>query len=282
MRISGILLLILFFYGCSKEQLKAPDAYFFKINKVSVVVSTPSVQGTTSHKITDLFLYVNGNFRGAYPSGKTLPIASWGGTKILIYPGIKNNGISTTRIPYEFLSPIQIDTSLNNGDVVNRDLNFSYKPNAVFHWNEDFEGFGTITGITMKMSGNADTSFSVVSNDPNVFEGTKCILMSGFSGTSVDQIESNSQFTLPLSGAVVYLELNYKCNQDFEVGVVAGTEYRSVEIIPAKDYWNKIYIQLSSAISVQPNYSKYGIYFKAINEVSAPQIFLDNIKVISF
>ena len=99
MRPSGIALLILFFYGCSKEKLKAPDAYFFKINTISVAVTTPSIQGTTSHKITDLWLYVNGNYKGAYPTGSLLPIATYGPSKIQIYAGIKNNGISATRIP---------------------------------------------------------------------------------------------------------------------------------------------------------------------------------------
>ena len=282
MRLLGIILLVLFFYGCSKEELKSPDAYFFKINKVNVAIATPSIQGTASNKITDLWLYVNGKFRGAYPTGSMLPVASFGGTKILIYPGIKNNGISTTRIPYEFLSPVEIDTSLTNGVVVNRDLNFSYKPSAVFHWNEDFEGFGTITGITMKLSPAGTASFTVLNGDPNVFEGTKCILISGFSGTDVAQIESNSLYTLPFNGEPIYLELNYKCNQDFEVGVVAGTAYRSVEIIPAKDYWNKIYIQLTGAVSTQPTSAQYGIYFKAISEVSNPQIYLDNLKLISY
>ena len=285
MRLSGIALLILFFYGCSKEKLKAPDAYFFRVNTVDVAVTTPSIQGTTSNKITDLWLYVNGNYRGAYPVGSLLPIACYGPAKIQIFPGIKNNGISATRQPYEFLAPVVIDTTLNDGNYVTRNLIFNYKNSAVFHWNEDFEGFGTITGISMRRSpySGADTGFSVLNGNPNVFEGAKCILMSGMTGaTDVAQIESNAQFTLPLSGAPVYLEINYKCNQPFEVGVYGNVEYKPVNIINTSYTWNKIYIQLTAAVSTVPLYAQYGIYLRAIHETDNPEIYIDNLKVISY
>lgn len=282
MRLSGIFLLVLF-YGCSKDKLKAPDAYFFNFSSVNVAVTSTSIQGTTSNKITDVWEYVNGNFKGVYPTEKMLPVVSYGPTKILLYGGIKNNGISETRLPYEFYQPIEIDTTLNNGNKVTRSLFFQYKTSTVFHWIEGFEGFGNIAGITMRKSDNADTGFSVLKNDPNVFEGNVCILMSGFYGTSTAQIESNAQFTLPLNGDPVYLEFNYKNNQIFEVGVMASGIARSCVMVNPSSTWNKIYIQLSGVVSTQPTSSQYGVYFKAINSIGGPpEIYLDNIKLLSY
>lgn len=289
MRLLSIFLLVLF-YGCSKDALKAPDAYYLNINNVYTAVTSPSLQGTTSHKITDIWMYVNGNFKGAYPVGKMLPVVSYGPTKIMLYAGIKNNGISSTRIPYEFFNPIEIDTTANNGDIANRNLTYTYKSTAKFAWIEDFEGFGTIGGITMKKSSTngADTGFSILNSDPRVFEGNKCILMSGFDFTGltkVCQIESNAQFTLPTGGAPVYLELNYKCNQPFEVGVYGSlSNYRSVEMINTSTTWNKIYIHLSAQISTPPLSPAYGLYFRAVRTVQdvLPEIYIDNIKIVSY
>jgi len=130
MRLFAIFLLILFI-GCNKEKQKAPEAFFIKPESANIAV-TSTLQGTSSCKITDIWYYVNGKFKGAFPIGNMFPIPSTGPTELAFFPGIKNNGISATRGPYEFYSPIFIDTSVSPGTIVKRIFKFRFKLDAIF------------------------------------------------------------------------------------------------------------------------------------------------------
>ncbi len=286
MRLFGIFLLFLLFIGCNKEKLKAPEAFFIKPENVSLAVSNPTVQGTNSHKITDIWYYVNGQFKGAFPTENTFPIPSTGPTQITLFAGIKNNGISATRQPYEFYEPIYFDTSVTPGTQINRNFIFKYKTGTVFRWLEGFEDFGGPTGISIKNSSNTDTSFTILNKVTNptadVFEGTKCLYFAVDDNKRIAQYESIFQYPLPKSGAAVYLELNYKCTGSFEVGVYSGTTYWFVAGVNASESWNKIYIQLSSGVSSLSG--NCGLYFRTIKTDNLPktEYWIDNIKVLSY
>lgn len=279
-----LFLLLVLFYGCTKESLKAPDAFFIKPENISV--STTSVQGTTSNKITDISYYVNGKFQGVYPIGSTLPIKSTGLTNISFLPVIKNNGISATRIPYEFYESIKLDTTVETGTTFNRKLTFKYKSTCKFHWIEDFEGFGTTSGITIVKSNNSDTTFTILnkSTNPNedIFEGNKCLYFALDANRQIGQFQSTATFNLPKGGAPVYLELNYKCNQAFDVGVYSTVgAYTYVSTVNDSENWNKIYIQLSAGVSTNLT-TTCGLFFRASKQVDNPQFYIDNIKIISY
>lgn len=279
-----LFLLLLLFSGCNKEELKAPDAFFIKPQNISV--STTTVQGTGSHKITDLWYYVNNQFKGAFPIGNTLPIPSSGQTKIVVYAGIKNNGISATRQPYEFYDPITLDTIAVPGSTLKKDFTFNYKNGTVFHWIEDFEGFGTTSGITIAKSSNSDTTFAVLNKvtDPgaDVFEGQRCFYFALDANRIVGQFQSTATFNLPKAGAPVYLEMNYKCNQPFDVGVFSNQGFTYAAGVNSTDgVWNKIYIQLSTGVSTNLG-TTCGWYIKTVKQVDNPEFFIDNIKIISY
>jgi len=88
------------FISCNKEKLKAPSAAFIYIP--SAQVNTTASQGSNDHNITDTWVYVDEQFKGAYPLGSIIPVVGGGNTKITLFGGIKNNGISATRQSYAF------------------------------------------------------------------------------------------------------------------------------------------------------------------------------------
>jgi len=279
-----LLLPLLLFYGCNKEKLKAPDAFFIKPQ--SITVSTTTLQGTGSHKITDLWYYVNNSFKGAFPTENTLPIPSSGQTQVLIYPGIKNNGISATRLAYEFYEPITIDTAIASGNTFYPNLIFKYKSAAVFKWVEDFEGFGTTSGITITKTNNSDTTFTILNKVSNpsadVFEGNRCFYFGLDANRAIGVFQSTALYNLPKGGAPVYLELNYKCTQPFEVGVYSTTGgYTYASSVNTSPNWNKIYIHLSTAVTTNLG-SLVGLYFRSVKQVDNPEFFIDNIKIVSY
>jgi hypothetical protein len=67
------------------------------------------IEGAASHKITDVWLYIDNNLQGCYEMPATIPVLERGKHKITIYPGIKLNGISSTRTINPFYKPYIIE-----------------------------------------------------------------------------------------------------------------------------------------------------------------------------
>jgi len=276
-----LLLLIIVFVGlflssCDKNKTAEP-AFFIRAGKISVNANID--QGTASHKITDLWLYVNNQFQGSYPVGNLMPIVSKGEpVQISIFAGIRNNGIADTRIFWQFYSLLEIDTLVESGKIIERDFTFNYSPFAIFPWIENFEG-GT-SGLSVQKSPISSVNYRITSPD-QAFEGNSIEL--ALSGDSIiGQIESTNAFELPSGSSNVYLELNYKGNEDFMVGLLGDNAVeKSALMVKAQDNWNKIYVQLSYAISAEPVSNKYKVFFRVLKrEIQNPKIFLDNIKLV--
>jgi hypothetical protein len=262
--------------SCKKNKA-AEQAFFVRASDVTVVPSTK--QGTASHKITDLWLYVNGKFQGAYPSGHLMPIVSKGEPVHLdIFAGIKNNGIASTRIFWQFYEIFTLDTLVESGKTIEFPFRFRYNPLTTFAWQESFEGGSA--GFALQKSGESWVNYRMAPSEQS-FEGRSIQL--GLSGDSlVAMIETTNFITLPKGNSNVYLELNYKCNDQFEVGLIAedGTK-KSALVVKEQENWNKIYIQLSTALNSNPISDKHKVFFRLIKrDVASPTVYLDNIKLI--
>jgi hypothetical protein len=277
-KFSTIFFINIIFFLCTncKKHVPAKNAYFIKSSDVSVITSY-SLQGSNSNNITDLFLYNNGKFQGIYPVGSLLPIVTIGeSNSIAIFPGIKNNGISNTRIPYGLYDKFILDTVVESGSTIQMPLTFKYESSVKFSWIEDFD----LNGISVTNSSSSTSTF-VILNDQNSKEGK--YLRLSLVNKDFGKVESSSNgFTLPLRSSNVYLEFDYKCNQEFEVGVKADQIDRSALNINPKENWNKIYVQLAEVINRNPIANSYKIYFSITKKVDDPVLFLDNIKLVHF
>lgn len=281
MRIALLVVLFGVLLTSCKKYGAAKAAFFIRPGGVSVS-TVNSTQGSGSNKITDLFLYVNGQFQGAYPADHLLPVASNGErVKISLLAGIENNGIAKTRISWSFYDIIEIDTLVESGKTIERPIAFRYNPNVKFAWLENFDNTVATSIINSPVS-NAQYQIAPPAES---FEG-RSVLVSVPSGSAglVGQVESSGFYALPKGSSNVYLEMNYKCNQVFEVGVMGGSERKAALNINASDNWNKIYVQLADVVSRQPTYDTYKIYFRMVKAegVDNPRLYLDNIKVIHF
>lgn len=260
-----------------KPFAKAKDAFFVTSN-VSVI--TTSAQGYPSHNITDIWLYTNGFFRGAYPVGSKMPVMIDNGKSVMdVFAGIKNNGISKTRINWLMYEPIKLDTVVEAGNNIVRNFTFRYRPSVVFPWVETFEGNN---GLSLIRSAISDTSYKTHVNDGDIFEGIKSIEF-GLAGSALTaQLETANSYSLPLSSANVYLEMDYKCNCEFEVGTSTSGVYYNAIVVGPKDDWHKIYIQLSESISKDKSTSMKKVIFKIIRNttIAEQKVYLDNLKLV--
>ncbi len=274
---------ILFFFvftlvfSCKKTFKPATDAYFVTTSAITII--TQPGQGYGSHNITDLWIYTNGFFRGAYPVGKKMPIMIEDGKTVIdVFAGIKNNGISRTRINWLFYEPIKLDTVVASGENIVRNFAFKYRSSVVFPWVEGFE----LPGFSLVKSSISDTTYKVHVNDAHVFEGNKSIEL-GLSGSALTaQIETAILYNLPLSTANVYLEIDYKSNTDFIIGTSTnGVFFESVVVTP-KDDWHKIYVDLAASINADKTtpMKKIILKIKRDQTISEQKVYLDNIKLV--
>lgn len=273
------LLVNLFLLSSCKKYQPANSSFFIKSDVISVTTAT--AQGSGSHKITDLWIYTNGKFQGSYPVGNLMPIVNKGeNATINIRPGIKNNGISNTRVFYPFFEIFELDTLVSTGKTISRSFTFKYDPNTKFRWIEDFE---YPVGFALKGSSLNEATLQYCGQNDR-FEGKSFVAtLSGLN--KYGQIESTGAgYELIAGSSDIYLELNYKSNVAFTVGVmdVRTDESADAVVVNPQAEWNKIYIQLSNAVGTL-NATKYKVFFKFVKTDDADkEVFLDNIKLLTF
>lgn len=274
-------LFFLLLFSCKKTKLKIEEPAYLYIPYYDVHYSSTYANGgpgTTSHKFTDVDVSVNGTNIGVFPVPATIPIQESGANRISIKPVIKVNGVSTVRSDY---APIKlIDTVLNlaGGQKTTFIPDFDYYPSGVtFYWVEDFEFAGS--------SLVGDTAIKLQSEEK--FEGNRAVKIELRNGQTICTAQSSSLLPLPTSSQMLYLEVNYKCNHKFTVGLVNSsyTDVREVGGANASEEWNKIYFFLTPAASGLPTYPSYFVYFNFSSSgytgSDTPKLYIDNIKVVS-
>lgn len=278
--IFGLFFVSAVFFSCTKEGLKSPSASYVIFN--NPVLSVPSASmGASSHKITDLWFYVNDAFQGCYPVGGIIPIVATGNAEIKVFAGIRNNGIGSTRQPYIMYKQISFNQSLEFGVTYTINPIFEYNSQAKFIFHEEFEGLGSL------FQSMGDSSFVIISDPAKTFGGNGKSLFMGMSNTKpTAKIISSISYPIPLSGSYgtrVYLEMNYKCNQKISIGLIGGGEERPAITLNPTDDWNKIYIELTTIVNTQPTYNFYKVFIGATKsaDVANPEIYIDNLKVVT-
>lgn len=256
----------------------------------SVSLSSEYKQGTSSHKITDAWVYVNKKLIGAFEMPAKFPVLDEGSSAIVIQPGVKMNGVANTRIPYPFFNQINISADLKPEQVTKLGkLNTTYNSNTIFSWIEDFENNSFSIDTTLrsniklvrtndelkvfKYPGETShySALAEITNDTDVFE---CV--------------SHSSYELPQDGTEVFLELNYKTNTPLTIGLFGRTSTQTVQqpvfVLNPNTAWNKIYINLTPTVTNMSSSYDFRVYFSAMksSDISKAEILLDNIKLLHF
>ncbi len=244
-----------------------------------------ATEGTTSHKITDAWVYIDDQLIGAYELPATVPVLQSGSHKIVVKAGLKMNGIAATRIPYPFFVPYEITTELFPDSVLVLHPHVTYSTSTTFSWLEDFES----PGYTLEITSMSDTSLNRITGTSHVFEGNS----TGFFALRnpphvLFECKTINEYVLPKGGQGVFLELNYKCNNTFRIGIFeneAGGVSNQVPqtiVINKSENWNKIYVNLTNEVSYFANAINYNVYFGVIPDEGNPQpmVYVDNIKLV--
>ncbi|MFA4852141.1 MAG: hypothetical protein WC599_06450 [Bacteroidales bacterium] len=250
----------------------------------SIGVSTQghySEYGSSSHKITDAWVYIDDQLIGAFELPATFPVL-WEGTHtVTVKPGIKVNGISATRSIYPFYEPYVVSLNLVKDSIITLNPTVTYFPSTV-KWKEDFE-----VGISLEETLFSDTTIvQTLAGDPEAFEGYSGVVHLDAT-RDFFQCKTINSYELPRADNPVFLEMNYKTNEKILVGLYANstTQTERLEIlnINSSNTWNKIYINLNNAINrTTINPDNFHVFFEVqkSSDVSNSKILFDNIKLV--
>ena len=268
------LLILLVLSSCQKEDTGGIPSYL-KIDNITLD------EGNTTSNITDAWVYINGQLQGVYELPAKFPVLEQGNTDIKVYAGIKNNGIAAERAVYPFYNPYTINTelSINSTIVINPEISIKENISGQF---DDFDP---------SYSFNADTCFQVLSGGPYGKFGS----LSLSDSDSILIAEINYQdFPLsfdnvPQQGSPTYMELDYKNNTSFLVGMYINfpnspTLEKGLLWINPKEDWNKIYIDLTQTVSEAIGAETFSIFVKMQRDTNLDEnkLYFDNIRIIHY
>ncbi len=254
--------------SCSKEDSDGIPA-FIKIN--SIVLND-----NATDNITDAWVYINDNLQGVYELPITFPVLEEGYHNIRIKAGIKENGIAATRIRYPFYSSYIIDNlRLQKDSITIIDPEVNYLDNLTY-FQEDFEGIG----LNIESTNVSDTSVVII-NEQDLNYGAGIL----HDSLLTFEIATTELTDLPQANSAVFLELDYKCNTEFLIGVYINypiVVQRELLWITPKDDWNKIYVNLTSTITESVNAPSFSVFLgmKRNFELDTNIINFDNLRVI--
>jgi hypothetical protein len=270
------------FFSCNIIDPAEPEAGFIRLDSATLAADYPT-EGSSNSKITDAWVSVDDEYLGTFPVPGTFPLIANGSHKLSIRAGITDNGISATRVAYPHFSTWQQNVVVEKGKTLSFHPEFNYTPNTHFPQIEDFDD-GSLSLIS---SGNSNAVLTVTnSGDTNALENNSGhVVLDNIA--NVFEVATNDTFFIPV-GFSPYIELNYKTQVEFNIGVYIHTDVgvlqTSLLTVRSTDQWKKIYVDMVSLLdlSLLQSATGYKIYIHAEkpSSLTTAEIFLDNLKVV--
>ena len=268
------LLILLVFASCQKEDAVGIPAYI-KIENIYLG------ENNSNSTITDAWVYINGQLQGVYELPAKFPVLEEGNANIKVYAGIKNNGIASDRVIYPFYSS---DTT-NKVLTINASTEIYPTVNIKENIDGQFDDFDN------GYSFNSDTCFQVLSGGPYGKYGS--LSLSDSDSILITEINYQdfplSFDNVPQQGSPTYMELDYKNNTSFLVGMYINfpnspTLEKGLLWINPKEDWNKIYIDLTQTVSEAIGAETFSIFIKMQRDTNLDEnkLDFDNIRIIHY
>lgn len=269
--------------ACIKENNPPTPSYIF----IPEVGLAPGVPGTERAKIDDIWLTVNGQLEGINTPPMLNPVQLLGEQPVQIQGGILRNGLRNARIIYPFYEPYAPTVDLEATEIDTLYPLFNYRPEAFVRVVEDFENVGIVFGEDR----DGDDTTDLLRTTDVIYEGTASgEIVLDANHPLFDGATSIRYSDLQTGGSTrpVYLELHYRSDVVFTVGVIArysgGTEEaRYILNVNPRSTWNKIHVDLSG-VTFQLGAPEYSILLQARHDFArdTSRVYLDNIQLLHF
>lgn len=281
------LLALIYMQFNSCELIDEPEQIpsYIQIDTMNVQLRN-TMEGTKSHNIKDAWLFVNNQLVGPFELPMKAPVLEEGEQLVEVFAGIDDNGIISLPEVYPFYDRYRITRTLKRGETITVEPNILYNDDTKFAFIEDFE-LGILFGADL--DGNDNTRIEIEASNP--FEGQRSGIIHLNAENSIFEHGTANFYDLydeTNINAPIYMELNYKNNIPFEVGVIGYDNNAVVEKVyiagmNPSDEWNKIYVNMTFDVSRMKGDS-YQIVIRAAKgqDIENGEIFLDNIKLLHF
>jgi hypothetical protein len=288
---SVLVIAVTTFVSCEKLNPEETIPAYIKISEIKLNVPADGSQGSKQSNFNCAWVYIDEELIGVFELPVTFPVLKEGSRKIRIKAGIKQNGISATRVPYPLLINYESTVQLTPKETVEVFPEVSYFPAVVFHWVENFES----PDYTLEKTSSGQVQPGLNESLAEAFEGAKCAKIVLPTNGMRMEVASKQSFNLPKNATPVFLELNFKTNSPITLGVFANipnsiTQVSSVVLNSTFDdsgnlIWKKIYIEMTPEVSSNKNATDFKLFFGAVktadNSGSEIVFYLDNIKLVS-
>lgn len=262
--------------SCNKFNGSQTVPSYIHIDSITLDPSTDYASyGAATSNFSDAWVYVNDQIVGCFELPATFPVLAKGKCKVTVSPGIKIDGRRGSRSNYLFCKAKEYhDMTLTEGmiDTINTVVEYYERDILQIGWREDFE-----TGSSLVPLADSDTTPIRVSGaeawrSEHSFYSAKVALPPDsldFYLSSAEEMTFHNSFN---DQTPCMLEMDYKCNDTFFVGLLyqkSNTIVRwpLVKVLPTDKQhalpqrWNKIYINFSGVMKREASASYFKLYF---------------------
>lgn len=275
--------------SCKGEDEMLPA--YIHIDDVNFEYQNTDVYGNGGTQITDVWVYNNSSLLGVFQLPATVAVAAHGNHNISVAAGIKLNGISATREYYRYYSFYKEDITLGPLDTTVVTPSTRYIEGTGISFNENFQNV-VLQFDTISVS-NVALERIFVENQPNYLDNYVGKVVTTPTAPGFKAI-SKDLFMVPATQAApIYLELDYKCNQDFTVSTIVRTpadgtrETQLLNLRPTYNgediEWRHVYIDLTDHFVGQTEATGFGVGITAYHNTNESEgiIYIDNLKVVN-
>lgn len=283
--------------GCKKTDLTASylyidsDVFSIDMTDFNNEFGTGYDQGElaciANHKFPDAWVMVNGKDLGTWELPCKIPVLASDNATVQIFPGVKMNGVSTSRPRYPFTDANKQTINLKYNEITKiSSIPVKYYSTTAFkiveNFERDYNGYFTAedsTGVNFEHIYDAEdpsNRIGLISLEDSVMDFNVL--------SSTMKFDNKVQY--------VFLEMDYRCdveNAQIYAGMlitkpttVVATDEPLV-VVNASPKWKKIYINLTQAV-LRNHISEavsYKVYLSGGRSDSTPiHYYFDNIKVI--
>jgi hypothetical protein len=292
LRFVTYLLLLFVFTACEKLYKKPQKPKILKVNNFILETRADGTQGSATHAIENVWLYVEGNLQGIYQLPARIPLLEEGNKEIKFFAGIKMNGIASTRIDYPFYKSATFNVNFDSDTAfLFENIKVNYFDFVKFSYNENFES----TIINLERSGNSQVEMQTEQNTNTALQANfgdafgQAVLQAN---DTIFEVSSTQSLLLPTGGAPVYLEMDYSFEDTLSMGIYATsnfgttTKQQIISILPnttkAGNDWKKIYVEMAPEVSSNSTAQYYKVYFFASkkSKEATQKFWFDNLKVV--
>jgi hypothetical protein len=278
--IAALLALLSLPTGCDTAPAPAPS--FLRIDTIAVDSTSFDSTGSVSHAIRYAWVYANDNLLGVFWLPTVVPVLDTGDVDITVFGGISENGIATQAGRYPFYAPWQAKVNLNTMDTSLVFPRVRYPKGFIAPINQTFDQ-SQLNGMSLAIV-QGGGFYSILLNASEAYEGQGCLQLYLPQGDQ-DMILETSSLPVPTGKAGYFIEMDYRNNCDFLLGLRAAGSNQAASLIgvrPRAEY-NKLYVNITNLVDQLSGVSEAVHLFIRVPQdtsIADQRVYIDNLKLV--